>query len=218
MSLRIAVFGVESIFTPEVVETARRCGYEIAVCVIAGDPEWDMHGVTAIGTADVTDELRQLPYVLPWVTPGFRYAKQLEAQAAGFVKAPSLIDPTGTLASNAHISSGVYVNAGATVGAFAVLGDFCLINRSASLGHHSVCESFVSIGPGATVAARCKIGKGTMIGAGAVIAPGVSIGNNCLVSIGAVVAKDLPNNCLAAGNPARVIQTQLVGYKDVQVP
>jgi maltose O-acetyltransferase len=57
-----------------------------------------------------------------------------------------------------------------------------------------------------------------MIGAGAVIAPGVSIGNNCLVSIGPVVAKDLPNNCVAAGNPARVIQTQLVGYKDVQVP
>ena len=35
---------------------------------------------------------------------------------------------------------------------------------------------------------------------------GVTIGNNSVVGAGAVVTKDIPDNCIAAGNPARIIK------------
>ena len=217
MAVEIAVYGVESVFTPEVVETARRCGRPVSLYVIAGEPEWNMQGVQAVSSAAVAAELLELPYVVPWVTPGLRHAKCLDAESKGFRNPVTLIDPGAVIASNSDVGSGVYVNAGATVGAYASLGYFSLINRNASFGHHSICEPFSSIGPGATIAARCRIGKGTMVGAGAVVAPGINIGDNCLVAVGAVVAKDLPDNCLAAGNPARVLQTGIAGYKGFTV-
>ena len=43
--------------------------------------------------------------------------------------------------------------------------------------------------------------------AGAIICPGVTIGENAVVGAGAVVTKDVPDNMVAAGNPARIIKS-----------
>ena len=51
-----------------------------------------------------------------------------------------------------------------------------------------------------------KIGDDCWIGGGAIILPGVTIGNKCVIGAGAVVTRDVPDNSLAAGNPARVIR------------
>ena len=44
------------------------------------------------------------------------------------------------------------------------------------------------------------------IGANATILPGIRIGKNALVGAGAVVTKDVPDNAVVAGNPARIIK------------
>jgi len=51
------------------------------------------------------------------------------------------------------------------------------------------------------------IGDGTWIGARAIILPGVTIGRRCLVAAGAVVSRDVPDDTLVAGNPAREVRT-----------
>lgn len=51
------------------------------------------------------------------------------------------------------------------------------------------------------------IGDNCFIGGGARILPGLHIGNNCIVGAGAVVTKDVPDNCIVAGNPAKIIRT-----------
>lgn len=50
-----------------------------------------------------------------------------------------------------------------------------------------------------------SIGDYTFIGAGAKILPGVEVGSGCVISAGAMVTKDVPDNSIAAGNPAKVI-------------
>ena len=55
----------------------------------------------------------------------------------------------------------------------------------------------------------CKpvtIGNDVWIGGNSVILPGVTIGSNVVVGAGAVVTKDVPDNCVVAGVPARVIK------------
>lgn len=50
------------------------------------------------------------------------------------------------------------------------------------------------------------IGSNCWIGANSVICPGVTIGENTVIGAGSVVTKDIPANCVAAGNPCRVIR------------
>lgn len=44
------------------------------------------------------------------------------------------------------------------------------------------------------------------IGGGAIICPGVKIGKNTVIGAGSVVVKDIPANCVAVGNPCKVIK------------
>ncbi|WP_079708654.1 sugar O-acetyltransferase [Paraliobacillus ryukyuensis] len=44
------------------------------------------------------------------------------------------------------------------------------------------------------------------IGGGAIINPGVTIGNNAVIASGAVVTKDVPDNVVVGGNPAKIIK------------
>lgn len=57
-----------------------------------------------------------------------------------------------------------------------------------------------------------SIGDNCWIGAGVTICPGVSIGENTVIGAGSVVTKDIPANCVAAGNPCRVIRE--IGEQD----
>jgi len=51
---------------------------------------------------------------------------------------------------------------------------------------------------------RTVVSKGSSIGSGATILANVTIGKNALVGAGSVVTKDVPENAVVAGNPARV--------------
>ena len=53
---------------------------------------------------------------------------------------------------------------------------------------------------------RTVIRKGASIGTGATILANVTIGENAIVGAGSVVTKDVPANCIVAGNPARVFR------------
>lgn len=50
------------------------------------------------------------------------------------------------------------------------------------------------------------IGDNVWIGGGVTIVPGVTIGDNVVIGAGAVVTKSFPDNCVIAGNPARIIK------------
>jgi len=59
---------------------------------------------------------------------------------------------------------------------------------------------------GAEYGKPVHIGDHVWIGGRAVINPGVTIGNNVVIASGAVVTKDVPNNVVVGGNPARIIK------------
>lgn len=53
---------------------------------------------------------------------------------------------------------------------------------------------------------RPIIGDNVTLGANVTIIGGVTIGNNVIVGAGSVVVKDVPDNCIVAGNPAKIIK------------
>ena len=51
------------------------------------------------------------------------------------------------------------------------------------------------------------IGNNVFVGAGAIVLPGVTIGNNVVIGAGSVVSRDIPDDSVAVGNPARVVKS-----------
>lgn len=57
-----------------------------------------------------------------------------------------------------------------------------------------------------------KVGDNVQIGSNSIILPGVTIGSNVIIGAGAIVTKDIPDNSVAVGIPARVIESIEVFY------
>lgn len=56
-------------------------------------------------------------------------------------------------------------------------------------------------------AAKTVIGTHCFIGCGSIILPNVTVGNHAVIAAGSVVTTDVPDNCIVAGNPAKIIKT-----------
>lgn len=54
---------------------------------------------------------------------------------------------------------------------------------------------------------KVTIGESTFIGINSVILPNVNIGNNVIIGANSVVTKNIPDNCVAVGNPAKIINS-----------
>jgi acetyltransferase-like isoleucine patch superfamily enzyme len=66
---------------------------------------------------------------------------------------------------------------------------------------------FRNIIPDLEITAPIKVGNNVYIGVRSIIMPGVNIGNNCIIAAGSVVSKDVPDNSVVGGVPAKFIKT-----------
>ena len=83
------------------------------------------------------------------------------------------------------------------------MGDNVTISDAYLLTHDGSTKKFL----GYSRVRRIKIGNNVFIGAGAIILPGIEIGDNVIIGAGSVVTKDIPDNSLVVGNPAKIIST-----------
>ena len=116
----------------------------------------------------------------------------------------SLISPFAKIGKFGNkIGIGCNIMTGVTITNDVTIGEGVLINVNASISHDSIIGDFTEISPGAVIAGRCEIGSSVVIGANATILPGIKIGNNATVGAGAVVTKDIADNIIVAGVPAK---------------
>jgi len=73
--------------------------------------------------------------------------------------------------------------------------------------NHSYADPEVPIGRQMPLNAAVQIGSGSWLGAGAVVLPGACIGRNVVIAAGSVVRGTVPDHCVAAGVPAKVVRT-----------
>ncbi len=86
-----------------------------------------------------------------------------------------------------------------------VIGDDCLIGHNtvlATLNHDLDPSRRADLHPAPIV-----IGRNVWIGSNATVLPGVTIGDNAVVAAASVVTKDVPENTVVVGSPARVVRT-----------
>ena len=137
-----------------------------------------------------------------------RFIEQVEGFGMGFV---TPVHSSAILSAKSTIGEGTIVSPGVILAAFTNVGRHVLVNRGALLGHDAEIGDYVTIGPGANIAGFSRIGEGTYIGMGAMILDKVSVGAHSVVGAGSVVHKDVPDNVMIAGRPARIIKKDIDG-------
>ncbi len=147
---------------------------------------------------------------LPW---SVRLYGRIYFRAGGEVEFGDGVSLVGTVVpieivshEGSHISIGehTFINYGASITAYREVR----IGRNCLLGHHLRIidrnEYGIEQREIAPPAAPVLIEDHVWIGAHVIILPGVRIGRKSAIGAGSVVTKDVPANCLAVGNPARV--------------
>ncbi len=202
---QVLLFGIGSSVIVDIEESLHRAGVTIAAGIRNFPSDHHLsEDVRVIVPDELTDDLRQLPYLVPLFRPVHRQSAAREAAGVGLRHPFRLIDPTVAAPRRLTLGPGSYVNVGCSLGSCCDFGPFVFINRGASIGHHVRLGAFVSIGPRAVLGALVTIGTGSVVGIGAVILPSVTIGENAVVGAGSVVTRDVPPESLALGNPARI--------------
>jgi acetyltransferase-like isoleucine patch superfamily enzyme len=85
------------------------------------------------------------------------------------------------------------------------IGNFVSINAGVLIYTHDSTKHYLSGGKAPFEKGDVTIGDNTVIGSAAMISYGVSIGSRCVIGANSMVTKDIPDNSIAAGTPAKVI-------------
>ncbi len=123
------------------------------------------------------------------------------------------IHPSAIIGRNVKFGVGNVIMPGVIINPDSEIEDFCILNTGAQLEHNCFMGSFSHLSPGAVTGGKVRIGKFAAITLNATIIDRVNIGENTVVGSGSVVVKDLPDNVLAYGNPARIIRTRKPGER-----
>lgn len=108
------------------------------------------------------------------------------------------------MGKNVKIGKNVFINHGLTIMARGgvEIEDDVMIGPNVSLltANHEFSDHRVLL------VSKIMLRRNAWIGANSTILPGVTVGENSVVAAGAVVTKDVPDNVVVGGNPARVIK------------
>lgn len=118
----------------------------------------------------------------------------------------SIIHQTAYISPSSQVGKGVLIEPGVIISSQTKIEFGVSIKRGCRIGHHNTIGAFTDINPGVTISGLVNIGAGCTIGSGAVLKDGITIGENTLIGMGSVVTKDIPANCIAYGNPCKVIR------------
>lgn len=165
-------------------------GYQILGSIKDAFAKYDKLNVAlAIGNSQVTEK------------------KVKELRATGKVSFPNLIHPSVVIDNqNVKMGEGNVINANCVFTTLINIGSYNYFNRCCSVSHDVVIGDYCFVHSGVHLSGESQIGNGVWFGVNSTIVQCLKIGDNALIGAGAVILKDVEDNAIMVGNPAKVLR------------
>lgn len=210
MTKMLYIFGASGL-SREVADIALDVGYTVVKFIDMVDGEDEITGFEIVSEDSIVElDKEKVEFVIG--------VGESELREKIYTKFPKLnyiniIHPSVTFGKKQleaiNLQRGNIICAGARFTNNIKMGDFGLYNLNITVGHDCTIEDFVTISPGANISGNVLLKNCTYIGTGATVLQGKSIdrklviGRGSVVGAGAVVVKDVPENVIVKGIPAK---------------
>lgn len=125
----------------------------------------------------------------------------------------NLIHPRAVIASSAVIGKGTVVMAGAVINSYCQIGEHVIVNTGSIVDHDCVMKDFSSVAPGAVLGGNVRILGHSVVSIGAVCRHNIEIAAHSVVGANSYVNKNVPENSVVYGVPAKVVRPRKLGDK-----
>jgi sugar O-acyltransferase (sialic acid O-acetyltransferase NeuD family) len=142
-----------------------------------------------------------------------RMQVQREFEKMGIAVA-TVVSSRAVVSKWAAIGRGTVVMPGAVVNAGAMIGRGSIINTGAVVEHDCLIGEFAHVSPNCSLGGGVALGELSQVGLGTAILPQVRVGARTVLGAGSVVNRDIPDDVVAYGVPARIRQSHRNGKLD----
>jgi acetyltransferase EpsM len=117
----------------------------------------------------------------------------------------SVIHPSAVIASDVKLGVGIYIGAFCSIQPKCEIGNFSTLRAGAALGHDVVLSNHVYVGPNAVLCGKSSMQDGSHLGPGSVVLDNCTVGKFAVVGVCSSVTKNVSDNAVVMGNPAKRI-------------
>lgn len=195
----------------EVLELARIINgrvktWEDFIFIIDGEPGNDVNGVKVYSYNDAIEQFKgRLEVSMGIGEPAVREKLFAKLKKDG-IEAATLIHPDVYVPDTTKVGNGVTIQEGCFISCNSEIGCYVYIQPKVAIGHNNTIEEGCVISAMSNMAGNVKLGKYTYVGLSSAFKEGVTVGNYSIVGMYSAVYKDIPDEVIAMGNPARPIR------------
>ena len=162
----------------------------------------EVNDVQVLGYEDVKKKYTNLEVVMGIGEPLVREKKFRLLENDG-ISIATLIHPDVYIPDTTIIGKGVVIQYGCFISCNVIIRDYVYIQPQCNIGHDDVLAEGCMIAGFCNLAGNVSVDEYTYLGLNVAIKEGISVGRYSIVGMGSIVHKDIPDEMIAMGNPAR---------------
>jgi sugar O-acyltransferase (sialic acid O-acetyltransferase NeuD family) len=168
----------------------------------------DIHGARVLGPLDAAHQYAAALFVNGIGSPTSFVHKQEIIDRTGLPldRFTTIVHPTASVSRLARLAPGVVVFQNVTITSNVQIGEHVIVLPNSVISHDDVIGAYTCIAGGACISGGVTIGHCCYLGSNCSIIDGARIGAYALIGMGSTVLRDVPENSVMIGSPARFLR------------
>ena len=195
-------------FAKEIIWLASSCGRSVRGLLDDNEEAQGntLSGIDVIGRVSDWVDFQDCEFIIAIGSPRVRALVYRKMTELGIPKFSTLVHPSVHMSKDVEIGEGSMICAGSILTTEIKLGSHCILNLNVTVGHESELSDFVTVAPMAVISGNVILEECVEIGTGATLRQGLIVSKGAMLGMGGVLTKNIPQNCIFAGNPAKKLK------------